>query len=197
MPEICLLNQLIQSINLNYRVFKKYKMKKVKFLILVAALFATFSCDKDEAEKIGDFDVEKYIILLKTGQYKPLELPAFTDKDIPALLEYRDETQLITDFPINGISSLWLSECTLGMYVLWTVESIRAVAIESENLIGRFPSLNPIVQKREDPSSLEYGAEAHNVISQAYFDWWEENKHKDFNDFKDIDPLLKTIYSWH
>lgn len=79
-----------------------------------------------------------------------MDLPEFTYKVIPALLEYKDETQTITDFPRDGISSFRQSECSLGIFVLWTIESIRAVAIDSENLIGRFPSQNPILQQKEE-----------------------------------------------
>lgn len=160
-------------------------------------LIGLFSCDKSESEDLNNIEVNRYVELLKEGKYDSFDLPAFTYKDIPALLAYRNETQIITDFPHNGISSLWMPECALGMYILWTIESIRAVAIDSEYLIGRFPSQNPIVQKREDWSNVERSEEIQNIISNAYFVWWEDNKHKDFNEFKDIDPLIKTEYKWH
>ena len=35
------------------------------------------------------------------------------------------------------------------------------------------------------------------VATDAYYNWWENNKGKDFKDFKDIDPLEGTIYKWH
>ena len=171
-------------------------MKTLKILILCISLMSFIGCDKDESENLNNVGVDRYIELLKEGKYDSLELPEFTHKDIPALLEYRNETQLIKDFPINGISSLWLPECRLGMYVLWTVESIRAVAIDS-NLIGRYPSQNPIVQKREEPFGVEDENELHKIISKAYYDWWEENKDKGFDEFKNIDPLLETKFRWH
>jgi len=84
------------------------------------------------------------------------------------------------------------------MYVLWTIESIRAVAIQSDRLIMRFPSQNSILALRnstemklvDDNLSLE-------IAAKAYCDWWENNKQKDFNDFKNVDPLAGTIYKWH
>ncbi len=173
-------------------------MKALKILVFCISLMSIIlGCDKNESEDLNNLDVERYIELLKKGEYKSLELPAFTYKEIPALLEYRNETQMIKDFPINGISSLWLPECKLGMYVLWTTESIRAVGIDSEYLIGRFPSQNPIVQKREEPFEMEDGSEVHEIISKSYNDWWENNKNKEFNEFKHIDPLIKTEYRWH
>ncbi len=90
-----------------------------------------------------------------------------------------------------------MPECSLGMYVLWTIESIRAVAIDSEYLIGRFPSQNPIVQQREEPFDLVSGNEIQEMVSKAYYDWWEDNKDKNFDDFKNIDPLSDLEYRWH
>ncbi len=172
-------------------------MKTLKILIFCVSLISMLGCNKNESEDLKNLDVEKYVEQLKNGEYESLDLPAFTSKDISALLEYRNETQIITDFPHNGISSLGMPECSLGMYVLWTIESIRAVAIDSEYLIGRFPSQNPIVQQREEPFDLKSGVEIQEIISSAYYDWWGENKNKNFNNFKNIDPLAETEYRWH
>ena len=172
-------------------------MKTLRTIIICIFLMGFLGCDKNESEDLNNLDVDSYIELLKEGKYDSFELPGFTYKDIPALLEYRNETQIIRDFPNNGISSLKLPECKLGMYVLWTIESIRAVAIDSEYLIGRFPSQNPMVQKREDPSEIEDGNGVHEIISKSYYDWWENNKGREFNEFKQIDPLTNTEYQWH
>src|SRR5690606_5236554 len=171
-------------------------MKTLKILTFCVSLISILGCDKD-SEELKNVDVEKYVEQLKKGEYESFDLPAFTYKDIPALLVYRNETQTITDFPHNGISSLWMPECSLGMYVLWTIESIRAVAIDSEYLIGRFPSQNAIGQQRDEPFDLESGNEIQEMVSKAYYDWWEDNKHKDFDNFKNIDPLSDLEYRWH
>ena len=172
-------------------------MKTLRTLIVCITLTSFLGCDNNETEDLNKIDVDRYVELLKAGKYTSLELPEFTYQDIPALLKYSNETQVIKDFPINGISSLWLPECTLGMYVLWTIESIRAIAIDSKYLIGRFPSQNPIVQKIEEPYDIGDENEVHQIISQAYIDWWENSKDKEFEEFKNIDPLLKTGYGWH
>ena len=172
-------------------------MKAFKLLTLMVFLIGLFSCDKSESEDLNNIEVNRYVELLKEGKYDSMDLPSFTYKDIPALLEYRNEHQIITGFPVNWVSSMGMPDCSLGMYILWTIESIRAVAIGSEYLIGRFPSQNPIVQKRESGSNVERGSEIQLIISKAYFDWWEENKNKDFDKFKNIDPLLITEYRWH
>ena len=120
-------------------------MKVLKFLIILVSLIGIISCEKDDTEEIHNLSVEKYIELLKLNQYDSLNLPEFTYKDISALLKHRNESQIITNFPHNGISSLYAPNCKLGMYVLWTIESVRAVAINSKYLIMRFPSQNPIL----------------------------------------------------
>lgn len=173
-------------------------MKTLTHLIFLFLIVSLISCDKNEIDEINNLDVEKYIELLKSNQYDSLNLPAFTYTDIPALLEYRNDNQIITNFPHNGISSLYAPDCTLGMYVLWTIESIRSVAIKSENLIMRFPSQNPILAIRDDDElTLVYSIESHQIAANAYFEWWVNNKQNDFNDFKNIDPLISTDYRWH
>lgn len=167
-------------------------MKHSFKLLILIALFGLIGCEKQEDNP----EVETYINQLKSNSYEAYELPAFTSSDIPALLNYRKETTLISNFPRNGISSLWQPECKLGMYVLWTIESIRAVEIESKYLIGRFPSQNPILALRA-PTDLELvnDDESQKVAAKAYYDWWH-SVHI-FKDKMNIDPLKDTDYRWH
>jgi hypothetical protein len=173
---------------------------KPTFILLLLAMVATLSgCKKEDFELTSDPEVEEYIALLKANQYDLMGLPDFSHQQIPALLIYRNETQVITDFPHNGLSSLYGPDCKLGMYVLWTIESIRAVAIDSEFLSpGRFPSLNPILALRDaDELEVVYDSESHEVAAKAYYDWWITNRDKDFDEFKNTDPLSETAYRWH
>jgi len=172
-------------------------MKKI--VLLGFTLMFLFSCNKKDDEiDINNIDVEKYIELLKAGEYEFLKLPPFTAQDIPALLQYRNENQVITNFPRNMISSLMMPECKLGMYVLWTIEAIRTDLIITEHLLGGFPSQNPVLGLRySEELQLVTSEESHAIAAKAYFDWWNENKHKDFEEFKNIDPLAETDYRWH
>lgn len=166
-------------------------MKRFTCLLCLSLLMFLPGCEKQK-----NTAVDKYIEQLVSGQYEGSELPAFTEADIPALLEYRNETTLVTKFPHNPISSLIGPECKLGMLVLWTIESIRACEIKSEHLIGRFPSQNPILAIRESTElQLVFDDQSHIKAAQAYFDWWysdnlSEEKMK-------IDPLENTSYRWH
>ena len=171
-------------------------MKTRMTFILLITFVGFISCSDNK--EISSIPVDRYIELLKANQYDSINLPAYTYQDIPALLAYRNETQLITNFPRNGISSLYMTDCRLGMYVLWTIESIRAVANQSDRLILRFPSQNPILALRNPTEMmLVDDSISQKVAADAYYNWWENNKGKDFKDFKDIDPLEGTIYKWH
>jgi hypothetical protein len=172
-------------------------MKTVKLIIVLVSLIISTSCHKDNDEEIKNVNVDQYIELLKSGKYDSADLPTFTYLDIPALLAYRNETQKITNFPRNGISSFYQRDCTLGLYVLWTIESIRAVATNSKYLIGQFPSQNPLLEKSDYSELFLDTNETNEIASKAYYDWWINNKKKDFSEFKNIDPLKNTVYKWH
>ena len=158
------------------------------FLILTASVIFT-SCNKLENPA-----VETYIYQLKKGKYISSELPAFKPDDIPALLQYRNETMIITDFPHNPISSLWGPECKLGIYVLWTIESIRAVEIGSQYLVGRFPSQNPVLALRST-GDLVSDEDSHLTASQAYLNWWYSAATR--KNTMEVNPLENTKYKWH
>ena len=169
---------------------------KLTFIYLTILAILPSSCDENSNTKSES--VENYIQLLKSNQYQFDNLPLFTYQDIPFLLEYRNETQMITNYPRNMISSYYQPECTLGMYVLWTIESIRAVSINSGFLIKRFPSQNPILALRNSNELvLVSDNTSHSIAAKAYYDWWTNNKNKDFNTFNNIDPLKNTDYKWH
>ena len=159
-------------------------------------MISLIACNKNN--EVSNLAVERYVSLLKANQYDSVSLPAFTYSDIPALLKYRNETHIITNFPYNGLSSLYAPNCTLEMYVLWRVESIRAVSINTEYLVGRFPSQNPILAYRDSVyMKLVFDDASHKLAAQAYYDWWKNNKQKDFSEFKSVDPLATTKYKWH
>lgn len=174
-------------------------MKANSILIGLSMLAClTNSCDDNSNNLKESESVETYIELLKSNQYDSMDLPSLPYRDIPTLLEYRNETQLITNYPHNPISSLYRPECTLGMYVLWTIESIRAVSINSQHLIKRFPSQNPILALRNSAGLILVSDNtSHTIAAKSYFDWWNDNTHRDFNSLKNIDPLDNTDYKWH
>lgn len=170
-------------------------MKSLKTLLACIFLLTFFGCEDDSNP--STITVERYVELLKQGKYDADQLPEFSSRDIPALLAYRNESQIIKDFPVNTLSSSLTSECTLGMYTLWTIESVRARSINSKYLFHTFPSQNPVVENKADFEWIEQSDAIRAIVAQSYFDWWENNKNKDFDEFKEIDPLTNTAFRWH
>lgn len=173
-------------------------MKTSNCLVILALLTCLSGCNHNDDDKDINADVDTYIRMLKSNQYDASKLPSFTSADIPALLQYRNDTQLINNFPRNPISSYYGAECKLGMFVLWTIESIRAESINSDRLVMGFPSQNPVLAlKASDQLAMVFDEASHVAAAKAYYDWWASNQNTDFDHFKSIDPLDDTDYRWH
>ena len=176
-------------------------MKTINYLILSVFIISLFSCNKEETDEFYNNKVENYIGLLKSNQYLSADLPEFSYKHIPSLMKYINDIDVVNKYPYGPSQYAPQNpNYRLGVLVLWTIEFIRVKSIDSKSLfVGRFPSQNPIVQRRDNYSDwiIDHDNEAYEVVRQAYFDWWEMNKNKKFSDFHDIDPLLNTEYEWH
>jgi hypothetical protein len=167
-------------------------MKTTLKFFLIILVVATCSCEK----RADNEAVNIYIDKLMSGDFVAFDLPAFTHDDIPALLDYRDASTIITTFPRNPVSSYFQSECRLGIYILWTVESIREVENNTYGLIGRFPSQNSIIALRETHEFKPVTDEqSHREISRAYYEWWYSSL--PVSDKMKTDPLKGTKYIWH
>ena len=136
----------------------------IKFLLLVV-FAAIYGCER----KADNEEVKTYIESLLSGEYVSYELPVFTATDIPDLLNYRDVTTIITKFPRNPISSYYQSECRLGVYVLWTIESIRKVESGNSDLIMRLPSQNSVLALRETHEFMPVTDEQSNRAASEAF----------------------------
>ncbi len=171
-------------------------MKNSLLLLLFMIGALAFSCRDSEEHQV--MSVERYIALLKSGQYKAMELPAFKYEQISELIQYINADQIIKDAPVNPLSSMYVGEVRLGMYVAWTIESIRTMAIDQNDDLGRFPSLAPCV-RMQDPDVIAPVSEAqvHLVIAKAYQDWWELHSSQPFEVLKQINPLENTSYRWY
>jgi hypothetical protein len=167
-------------------------MKTLVFITILTLLFVNTGCKESTLENP---EVGNYISSLKSGQYNAFDIPEFSPSVIPALLAYRNDTTTIHLFPRNPISSFMMLNCKLGMVALWTVESIRAVEIGSDRLIGRCPSQNPFLALRENPAVWDFDVKAQFTAAKAYHEWWMSINV--FTDKMKIDPLKNTKYQWH
>jgi len=163
-------------------------MKTKTFFLIISLIFVATGCEKITLDNMS---VNKYIKLLKSDSYDYNDLPAFISSDIPELLKYADDGQIITKYPHNPISSLIGEDPRLGVLVLWTVESIR---LSPNGPIGRFPSSIPGFRNKTIQGPLDINI-VHPLVSQAYKTWW--NSSIDFEQLKLINPLENTDYTWH
>ena len=161
-------------------------MKTITLIFSMLFVFIT-GCEKIT---LNNMSVKKYINLLKSDSYDYNDLPAFDSSDIPELLKYVDSYQIITKYPHNPISSLIGENPRLGIFVLWTIESIR---LSPNGPFGRFPSMFPSFWNKElqEPADVNI---AHSIATQAYKIWWESNTN--FEQLKLINPLVNTDYGW-
>ena len=175
-------------------------MKKPIFLpvsIGMIMLVFSFSC---EEEKYDFPDVDEYIQQLKSGSYPRRNLPEFKTSQIPELMEFRNEAQLIRNFPVNPLSSYYLAECRLGIYVLWTIEYIRKRKTGIADALDPWPSLSPVLTPEKDfdrnrPGDLSV-ASMHAVAATAYFSWWQNEEGKRTGEVMKTNPLKDTGLRW-
>lgn len=164
----------------------------MKTLNSIVLLCICIGCGNSVDKKSSADD---FINQLKDGTYNNFTLPGFTEKDIPELLKYRNETTLLVKFPSSGVASYAQKDCTLGVYVLWVIEAIRKEAA-GEALTAGYPSQLPLFRLRKVPTFTPVqSAESQNVGAKAYYDWW--NSGSGFERIKNTDPLEGTDFAWH
>lgn len=166
----------------------------MKAKIIITILTLTFILTSCKKVALDNMSVKTYIKLLKSESYDYIELPPFDSRDIPELLTYASDDQILKSYPPNPISSFFAQECRLGVYVLWTIESIRKSSIDEKTTFGRFPSLNPILSLKTSGDSIIDPDKSHQEAFQAYLDWW--NSSDNFDQIKNINPLDGTNYFW-
>lgn len=182
---------------LGVRIQTKEKCMKLKNLLnLFVLVVLSTACKRDNLIKSEDSLVKSYVQQLTAGSYSERSLPDFGKEHIAALLSYRNSTQAIRNFPTSGIASFYLQECTLGTYVLWTIESIRAKENNNKFMVMGFPSQLPLLRDRNQENfSPITGIEAQDAIANAYFHRWKSTA--DFKTLPEKDPLESTNYTWH
>jgi hypothetical protein len=166
-------------------------MKPKIFALLL--ILSISGCEKDYW---SNPNVDQFVTMLKKGTYDDMFIPNFQPKDIKILLYYANDFQKINRFPINTISSYMPTEFRLGECLLWTIESVR-LNYDRESGFERFPSFAPqliIPGGTIDPkiATIDDLNKAYNLYST----WWADNKTKDFDNFRSINPLKDAILMW-
>lgn len=164
--------------------------------MILTLIFVSTSCEKTN---LNNMNVKTYLKLLKSGSYDFNDsnglpnLPPFEPKDIPELLTYANDTYIVTKYPHNPISSYIGPDPRLGIFVLWTIESIRLSSPGIDHFWGRFPSQSPTLMFKGSVLTIDVET-AHKTASKAYLNWW--NSSADFEQIKNINPLENTDYGW-
>ena len=161
--------------------------------ILVQYLFMCLlvSCSKGD-ESMSE--VEKFIQQVKLDKYTADTLPEFSSNAISVLLQSANDFSKITKFPVSPITSFGPVKLTVGECLMWTIENIRLNYGKYTN--ESFPSLVPELHLKTDiniPRLTDVQLyEAYNL----YYNWWYNNKGKDFEEFRQINPLQDSNYVW-
>ncbi len=176
-------------------------MKKLRSLVGICTILVALACNADDSDSKGQqkIDVQTYVELLKKGDYQSIDLPPFSHEDIPALLEHCENQETIQNFPVNPLASQHRQSCPLGMFVLWTIESVRVVEdTDSEPMIMRFPSQHPVLALRDaNELILTEDVGSHEVAARAYIGWWQQSEIGGIDKIMGEDPLKDTPYRWH
>jgi len=137
--------------------------------------------------------VDMFIDVLKEDSTENLESPKFTVDDISELLDYRNDELIISKFPRNPLSSLYMEDVEVGMFVLWTIESLRMEANDDPNFY-LFASLNPRVIRVSTSKLLDQN-NILPIVAEAYFEWW--NSSLTTEEKLEMYPLEGTDLNWN
>ena len=165
-------------------------------ILLWVLLF--FSCG-DETFPTKNPRLDVFVAALIEGNYEQdyLDpLPDFSAQDIPALLHYANDFREIAYFPVNPISSFAPPTFRLGECLLWVIEAIRTrTDVDMDPL--RYPSLIPVLINDDNPNEVKgLNEEELQEAYTLYNNWWEDNRNRDFNTFRFINPLAGSNYQW-
>lgn len=167
-------------------------------LLTIASLFAMTACNEDAVDYYKP-EVRLFVRQLKAGNYNTtnemgvIEVPQFTQRHIPELLKFVEDTSEIPSFPLPAMFSQFGGKPRLGECVLWIIESIR---------LGHEPSMGcKLVTKDADNYDGIYFLTNEEVLEVAalYRRWWELVKNPNpvwSVDLWMIDPLQDSNYRW-
>lgn len=155
-----------------------------------------------DADKSSKADVDAFVGMLRAGTYIGSKLPAFTEKHIPALLSYTDNTELFSPVLCNPSSSYWMESCTIGFYALWTIESIRiSAAMPSDYVLYQsFPSQIPAIVDAQITTEAKLYINDPKVqqdVTAFYKLWWNYyGMTLPFVRAAEVNPLYGSPYRW-
>lgn len=187
---------------IGFNLLKNETMKKTMYLILFfIASFSLSGCN-DDTINYNHPNVDVFVKQLKAGEYKTkspegfVEVPHFSESDIPNLLKYASDLTIIPTFPMPPTTTPANdNKIRLGECILWIIESIR---------LGHNASLGcHIVLANAENYEPVYFLTNKQLLNAAerYRCWWEErSSHRSRTKWTiepcyDI-PLCGSGYRW-
>lgn len=173
-------------------------MKKTLLMLWMAVcLVVSFAGCSSEEMDYNNPDVALFVKQLKAGTYKVknekgvVDVPHFTEEDIPELLQYADDLTIIPSFP--SVYNTNNGKIRLGECMLWVIEYIRQ---------GTPPSMGcKMVLANAENYEAIYFLTDEEVLDAAtcYRNWWEEKQFPKTRWTIDPcydEPLCGTGYRW-
>lgn len=172
--------------------------RSILILLALLSLGIMSSCSDDTLDYYNP-EVKLFVKQIRQGTYNTtnelgvVEVPKFTQKHIPQLLRYVEDTTEIPSFPLSSMSSQFGGKPRLGECVLWIIEGIR---------LGYAPSMGcKLVTKNADNYDGMYFLSDEEVVEVAtlYRRWWDavENPNPVWSvDLWVCDPLQGSDYRW-
>jgi len=174
------------------------KMKKTLLMLWMAVcLIVSFTGCTSEEMDYNNPDVALFVKQLKSGTYKMknekgvVEVPHFTEEDIPELLKYAEDLTIIPSFP--SVYNMNNGKIRLGECMLWVIESIRQ---------GTPPSLGckMVLANAENYEAIYFLTDEEVLDAAAcYRSWWEERQYPKTRWTIDPcydEPLCGSGYRW-
>ena len=144
-------------------------------LWMAVCLIVSFTGCTSEEMDYNNPDVALFVKQLKSGTYKMknekgvVEVPHFTEEDIPELLKYAEDLTIIPSFP--SVYNMNNGKIRLGECMLWVIESIRQ---------GTPPSLGckMVLANAENYEAIYFLTDEEVLDAAAcYRSWWEERQY--------------------
>ena len=164
----------------------------MKFLLFCAVVSFYFVSCNDQNRNLSE--VENFVETLKENKAEGFEAPDFNVDHISELLNFRNEQMIISNFPRNPVSSFYLEEVAIGIYILWTIESIRMEAINDPDF-HLYASLNPKIVQLNTGGEMIDQSNILPVAAEAYFEWWNSNL--SIEEKLQISPLENLDLIWN
>jgi hypothetical protein len=168
-------------------------MKRALLMILIlVAVFSLGGCNHRSID-YNHPNVDQFVRELKAGTYKTkspegfVEVPHFSESDIPSLLKYATDMTVIPSFPMPPTSTTaYETKIRLGECILWIVESIR---------LGHHASLgcHMVVANAENYEAVYFLKDKQLLdAARRYRNWWDERSTNHKRTMWTIEPCYDT-----